>query len=252
MKKNQSRDKAGVVAYIRTASGREGITKQRKEIEEFAEKAGITIDEFLELEAVRAEKGIIELFRRLRPNDRLIITDFSRLTRKLTDLPEIINKLKSNEIHVTSLNMSGTVDAMIEKKLRKCALYARVYGNAQSEHLSWLSTEQIERMKSYCASQGWEDVTVYCDEEVSGKNKKVPSFHHMMSDIAKGRFNTLIVTKLNRLSRSMIAFEKIFKTLEAQGVDMISLHENIDSSTAVGKAVIRIALSFACRQRGSV
>lgn len=47
-----------------------------------------------------------------------------------------------------------------------------VYGNAQAEHLSRLSTEQIERMKSYCASQGWEDVTVYCDEEVFGGCEK--------------------------------------------------------------------------------
>ena len=120
MEKDQSTDKARVVAYLRTASGREGITKQRKEIEEFAEKAGITIDEFLELEAVRAEKGIIELFRRLHPNDRLIITDFSRLTRKLTDLPEIINKLKSNEIHVTSLKMGGAVDAVFPKSSSSC------------------------------------------------------------------------------------------------------------------------------------
>ena len=117
MGKNQSTDKARVVAYLRTASGREGIIKQRKEIEEFAEKAGITIDEFLELEAVRAEKGIIKFFRRLRPNDRLIITDFSRLTRKLTDLPEIINKLESNEIYVTSLNMRVDVDAMVKNRL---------------------------------------------------------------------------------------------------------------------------------------
>ena len=106
MEKDQSTDKARVVAYLRTASGREGITKQRKEIEEFAKKVGITIDEFLELEAVRAEEGIIELFRRLHPNDRLIITDFSRLTRKLTDLPEIMDKLKDNEILITSTNLN--------------------------------------------------------------------------------------------------------------------------------------------------
>ena len=111
MEKDQSTDKARVVAYLRTASGREGITKQRKEIEEFAKKVGITIDEFMELEAARAEEGIIKLFRRLRPNDKLIITDFSRLTRKLTDLPEIMDKLKDNEIHVTStnLNMGGSI-----------------------------------------------------------------------------------------------------------------------------------------------
>ena len=111
MKKNQSRDKAKVVAYLRTASGREGIIKQRKEIEEFAKKVGITIDEFMELESARAEEGIIKLFRRLRPNDKLIITDLSRLTRKLTDIPEIMDKLKDNEIHVTStnLNMGGSI-----------------------------------------------------------------------------------------------------------------------------------------------
>jgi DNA invertase Pin-like site-specific DNA recombinase len=103
MEKDQSTDKARVVAYLRTASGREGIIKQRKEIEEFAKKVGITIDEFLELEAVRAEKGIIKLFQRLRPNDKLIITDLPRLTRKITDLPKIMDELKDNEILVTAL-----------------------------------------------------------------------------------------------------------------------------------------------------
>ncbi|MEK7297935.1 MAG: recombinase family protein, partial [Planctomycetota bacterium] len=47
----------------------------------------------------------------LRPNYNLIITDLSRLTRKLTDIPEIMDKLKDNEIHVTStnLNMGGSI-----------------------------------------------------------------------------------------------------------------------------------------------
>ena len=76
--------------------------------------------------------------------------------------------------------------------------------------------EQIKTMKAYCASQGWENVIVNCDDEVSDKNKKVPSFHHMTEDIVKGRINAIIVMKLDCLSRSMLTFKKIFKTLERQ------------------------------------
>ena len=111
MEKKQGTDRARVVAYLRTASGRKGITEQRKGIEEFAKKGGITIDEFIELESTRAEEGIILLFQRLHPRDTLIITDFSRLTRQLEDMPEIMDKLKDNKILVTStnLNMEGSV-----------------------------------------------------------------------------------------------------------------------------------------------
>lgn len=134
--------------------------------------------------------------------------------------------------------------AEIADKNRRCALYVRVSTSNQAEEGESLD-EQVERLKNFCKYKGWKNFIVYREEGFSGKDMKRPEFQRLMVDVHKGKLNTVIVKKIDRLSRSIIDFENIYKTFDEKGVDLISIQENFDTSTAIGRAVIRIVLVFA-------
>ena len=133
-------------------------------------------------------------------------------------------------------------------KDRKCALYVRVSTSNQAEEGESLD-EQEQKLKQYCSWKGWTNFTVFREEGFSGKDLKRPTYLRMMSDIQRGKINTVIVKKIDRLSRSILDFEYVYKTYVDMGVDLISLQENIDASTAIGRSVIRIVLIFAQLER---
>jgi site-specific DNA recombinase len=66
--------------------------------------------------------------------------------------------------------------------------------------------EQTNRLKAFCVSRGWKVNGVYREEGFSGKDLKRPEFQRMMADIHKGRINSVVVKKIDRLSRSIIDF----------------------------------------------
>lgn len=131
---------------------------------------------------------------------------------------------------------------------RKCALYPRVSTPNQAEEGESLD-EQVEKLRNFCAYKGWNSIHVYREEGFSGKDTKRPAFQRLMADVHKGKINTVIVKKVDRLSRSIIDFENIYKAFDEKNVDLISLQENFDTSTAIGRAVIRIVLVFAQMER---
>jgi len=138
--------------------------------------------------------------------------------------------------------------AVLDDKNRKCALYVRVSSLRQSEEGESLD-EQTRTLENYCGYRNWQEHQVYREEGYSGKDLKRPAFQRMMSDINSGKINTVIVKKVDRLSRSILDFEHLYKVFEEKNVDMISLQENFDTSTAIGRSVIRIVLIFAQLER---
>lgn len=131
---------------------------------------------------------------------------------------------------------------------RKCALYVRVSTVNQAEDGESLD-EQVRTLENYCAYRKWLNPVVYREEGFSGKNLKRPAFQQMMRDIDKGKINTVIVKKIDRLSRSIMDFEGLYTLFQESNVDLISTQENFDTSTAIGRSVIRIVLIFAQLER---
>lgn len=134
------------------------------------------------------------------------------------------------------------------EKNRKCALYVRVSTSMQSEDGESLD-EQIYKLKNQCKLRDWHTYEIYREEGFSGKNLKRPEFQRMLEDIKKGKINTVIVKKLDRLSRSILDFENVFNTFNEMGVDLITVQEQFDSSTPIGRAALRIVLTFAQLER---
>ena len=138
--------------------------------------------------------------------------------------------------------------AEIEDKDRRCALYVRVSTLNQAEDGESLD-EQVETLEKYCSFKNWQIHGIYREEGVSGKDLKRPAFQRMLSEVEKGKINTVIVKKLDRLSRSIVDFEGLYNFFQDKAVDLVSTQENFDTSTALGRTVIRIVLVFAQLER---
>ena len=136
--------------------------------------------------------------------------------------------------------------------LRRVAVYVRV--STQEQAASGYSIgEQTERLKKYCEAHDWTVVSVYTDPGFSGAKMDRPALQRLLSDAGRGIFDTVLVWKLDRLSRSqkdtMYMVESCFL---AGGIDFISMNENFDTSTPFGRAMVGILSVFAQLERDQI
>ena len=136
----------------------------------------------------------------------------------------------------------------MEEKERLVAGYLRVSTFHQAEEGDSLD-EQEKQIRKYCDFKDWNNLTFYREEGVSAKDTNRIRLQQLIRDIKGGKINTIIVKKVDRLSRSILDFEQLFKFFDQHNVDLISLQENFDTSNAIGRAVIRIILVFAQLER---
>lgn len=97
-----------------------------------------------------------------------------------------------------------------------------------------------------------DDFLRYCDEDYTGANTNRPDLHRLMQDIRSGRIDALIVYQLDRLSRDVRDFANIYDTLEEHKVHFISVKENIDTTTPIGKAMMYVTVVFAQMERETI
>lgn len=97
-----------------------------------------------------------------------------------------------------------------------------------------------------------ESVTEYTDEGLTGANTNRPQLKAMMRDITDGLLDALVVYQLDRLSRDVRDFANIYATLEEKHVMFISIKENIDTATPIGKAMMYVTMVFAQMERETI
>ena len=95
-------------------------------------------------------------------------------------------------------------------------------------------------------------VSEYCDEGLTGANTNRPELKRLMQDINDGLIDVLAVYQLDRLSRDVKDFSNIYGALAEHRVEFISVKENIDTSTPIGKAMMYITMVFAQLERESI
>lgn len=89
----------------------------------------------------------------------------------------------------------------------------------------------------------------YSDEDKTGANTKRPDLQRLIADIEDGQVDVLVVYQLDRLSRNIRDFSNIYALLDEHKVIFVSLRENIDTATPIGKAMMYIAVVFAQMER---
>lgn len=137
-------------------------------------------------------------------------------------------------------------------EINKVALYVRVSTTSQMEE-GYSIEEQKAKLESYCDIKDWHVYKVYTDGGFSGSTTERPALEQLIKDAQSKLFDTVLVYKLDRLSRSqkdtLYLIEDIFLK---NNIEFVSLLENFDTSTPFGRAVIGLLSVFAQLEREQI
>jgi DNA invertase Pin-like site-specific DNA recombinase len=114
---------------------------------------------------------------------------------------------------------------------RRVAAYLRCSTNDQNPE------NQLHSIKKYCECQGWELKHIYTDEGISGAKANRPQLDQLKADIIKGKYDSVVVFKFDRLARSTSHLLECLQLFQRYSVDFVSVTEGIDTSTSIGKMI---------------
>lgn len=140
----------------------------------------------------------------------------------------------------------------ILRKLR-CAIYTRKSSEEGLEQEFNSLHAQREACEAYIASQRSEGWVVlreqYDDGDVSGGTLERPGLKALMQDIEDGLVDVVVVYKIDRLSRSLADFAKLVEVFDRTGVTFVSVTQQFNTTTSMGRLTLNILLSFAQFER---
>ena len=127
----------------------------------------------------------------------------------------------------------------------KVAIYVRVSTEKQDYE------KQIELCKKHCEIKDYEVYKIYSDV-ISGKSTSRPQFNKMLEDMRSYRFQAVMVTKLDRIGRSLQHLLSLFDEFNNKGVQFIAVTQNIDTTSSAGKLQMQILAAFAEFERNLI
>jgi DNA invertase Pin-like site-specific DNA recombinase len=126
--------------------------------------------------------------------------------------------------------------------------YVRV--STEEQRASGLGlADQRAVIEQAAVQRGWVDVQFVSDEGVSAKNLSRPGIAWALEQLAAGEASVLVVSKLDRLSRSLLDFANLMDTAKRQGWEVVALDLAIDTSTPSGALMANVMASFAQFER---
>ena len=144
----------------------------------------------------------------------------------------------------TTTRPSGTV---------RCAIYTRKSSEEGLEQEFNSLQAQREACEAFINSQrheGWVRLrTAYDDGGFSGATMDRPALQQLLADVTAGRVDTVVVYKIDRLTRSLADFAKIVEILDARGASFVSVTQQFNTTTSMGRLTLNVLLSFAQFER---
>jgi DNA invertase Pin-like site-specific DNA recombinase len=130
----------------------------------------------------------------------------------------------------------------------RAALYARVSTNGHGQD----PEVQLRELREYCQRRGWTVASEYVDVGISGTKEKRPSLDRLLADAHRRRFDAVIVWKFDRFARSVSHLLRALETFKIQGIEFVSLSEQVDTSTPMGKCVFTVLGAVAELERSLI
>ena len=138
------------------------------------------------------------------------------------------------------------------RKMR-CAIYTRKSSEEGLEQAFNSLDAQREACAAFILSQkheGWTVLpTLYDDGGFSGGTMDRPALKLLLGDIVAGKVDVVVVYKIDRLTRSLFDFAKIVEAFDAKGVSFVSITQQFNTTTSMGRLTLNVLLSFAQFER---
>jgi DNA invertase Pin-like site-specific DNA recombinase len=135
----------------------------------------------------------------------------------------------------------------------RCAVYARKSSEEGLDQSFNSLDAQREACEAFILSQrqeGWRVLsTRYDDGGYSGGSMERPALKRLLEDVEAGKVNVIVVYKVDRLTRSLADFAKIVEVLDSKGASFVSITQQFNTTTSMGRLTLNILLSFAQFER---
>jgi DNA invertase Pin-like site-specific DNA recombinase len=135
----------------------------------------------------------------------------------------------------------------------RCAIYTRKSSEEGLEQDFNSLDAQREACEAYIRSQkheGWSILTTHYDDGgISGATMERPALQRLLADVRSGRIDVVVLYKVDRLTRSLTDFAKIVEVLDARGASFVSVTQQFNTTTSMGRLTLNVLLSFAQFER---
>jgi DNA invertase Pin-like site-specific DNA recombinase len=141
----------------------------------------------------------------------------------------------------------------VSPRIKRCAIYTRKSSEEGLEQAFNSLDAQREACEAYIKSQaheGWKLVkAAYDDGGFSGGTMERPAVQRLLADLRQGLVDVIVVYKIDRLTRSLADFARIVETLDRQGASFVSITQQFNTTTSMGRLTLNVLLSFAQFER---
>jgi len=141
----------------------------------------------------------------------------------------------------------------LQRRSIRCAIYTRKSSEEGLEQSFNSLDAQREACQAYILSQrqeGWRAIdTHYDDGGYSGGSMERPGLKRLLADIEARKIDTVVVYKVDRLTRSLADFAKIIEVFDARGVSFVSVTQQFNTTSSMGRLTLNVLLSFAQFER---
>ena len=150
--------------------------------------------------------------------------------------------------------MSKSSDAQPQRRHNlRCAVYTRKSSEEGLEQEFNSLHAQREACEAFIRSQrheGWACLPqAYDDGGISGATMERPALQQLLADIGQGNVDVVVTYKIDRLTRSLADFAKIVEIFDAKGVSFVSVTQQFNTTTSMGRLTLNVLLSFAQFER---
>lgn len=141
----------------------------------------------------------------------------------------------------------------LANKSVRCAIYTRVSTDAGLDQAFNSLDAQFDASEAYIRSQahaGWTLIkSRYDDGGFSGGSTDRPALQKILTDVKARKINVIVVYKVDRLTRSLADFAKLVELFDAHGVSFVSVTQQFNTTTSMGRLTLNVLLSFAQFER---
>src|SRR5690242_4029645 len=104
---------------------------------------------------------------------------------------------------------------------------------------------QLNEVRAYCERRQWVVAGEYVDTGISGSKEHRPALDRLLTDCRKRRVDAVVVYRYDRFARSLRQLVNALEEFRSLGIDFVSLHEGVDTSTPNGRLVFGIFATIA-------